>query len=219
MASIDVREIFEDPSVAELAEAITAKDDARVRQLVPKVDLAARGDQNVTLLEWALLNQNVSAMNILLDAGADPAQTGVDDSTVVHMAAAANDPVYLETLLSHGANPNVPDAGNGATPLSSALMGDRTDQFKMLLAAGADPDHPDRGGNTALHVAGLINRPQRAMDLLEAGANAAAKNAQNATFEEYLFVTDPELLNDEKKRELDALVTWLRAHPTQGADG
>jgi ankyrin repeat protein len=219
MADVNVHDIFEDPAAAELAEAIAARDDARVRALAPAVDLSTRGDEQVTLLEWALLNKNAAALQLLLDAGADPAQPGLDDDTVVHLAAQDDDPAYLRLLLAHGASPDVAASGNGATPLSAALMADRIEQFRMLLAAGADPGHADRAGNTPLHVAGKINRPGRAIDLLRAGADAAARNAQDATFEDYLVMTDPELFDDRARADLDALIDWLREHPTPAPRG
>jgi len=219
MADVNVHDIFEDPAAAELAEAIAARDDARVRALAPAVDLSTRGDEQVTLLEWALLNKNAAALQLLLDAGADPAQPGLDDDTVVHLAAQDDDPAYLRLLLAHGASPDVAASDNGATPLSAALMADRVEQFRMLLAAGADPGHADRAGNTPLHVAGKINRPGRAIDLLRAGADAAARNAQDATFEDYLVMTDPELFDDRARADLDALIDWLREHPTPAPRG
>ncbi len=218
MSVVDVDQIFADPRVAELAGVIAEGDIPRVRDLAAKVDLKARGDKNVTLLQWALLNRSLEGMNALLDAGADPSQAGMDGDTVVHFAAMANDPAYLNALLAHGAKPDCMNADTGATPLRSALMGERIDQFRALLAAGADPDHADRTGNTPLHVAGQINEPARALDLLIAGADPGARNAQGVTFQRYLFMTRAELLNTETRRDREAVEAWLKAHqiPLEG---
>lgn len=210
--AVDAREVFADPQVAELAEAAARGDAARVRALAPGVDLSTRGDKHVTLLQWALLNRSIDGLKALLDAGADPAQPGMDGDTVVHFAAKANDPAYLAELLARGVDPNVANADTGAGPLAAALMGEAEPQFRALLKAGADPNRADRMGNTPLHVAGQINEPARALDLLEAGADPQARNRQGATFQRYLFMTRAALLNAETRRRREAVEAWLKAH-------
>lgn len=212
MAVVDIHEVFADPAVAELAEAVAAGDSADIRRLAAGVDLRTHGDKNVTLLEWAVLNQSLDGLKTLLELGADPAEPGIDGGTVVHMAAMVNDPAYLDVLLAHGAAPDTPHGENGSAPLSAALMGERSAQFHRLLQAGADVNHADRLGNTALHVAGKINQPDRALELLQAGADANARNRQNVTFQRYLFMTPPSLLNAQTRGSREALVAWLREH-------
>jgi uncharacterized protein len=206
-------EIFPDPSVAALAEALAAgADSARVRELAQGVDLSSTGDKRVTLLQWALLHRNLEGMQALLDAGADPAQPGMDGDTAVHFACMLEDPRFLQALLAHGADPDTANGDTGAAPLRAALVTEREEQFRMLLAAGADPDHADRMGNTPLHVAGLINEPRRALDLLNAGADPARRNVQDVTFQRYLFLTRPDLLDADTSRAWEAVLSWLFAH-------
>jgi ankyrin repeat protein len=164
-------------------------------------------------------NKRLDSLKALLDAGADPLQPGMDGDTVVHFAAKANDPAYLDALLARGVDPNVGNAITGAGPLSAALMGEAEPQFRALLKAGADPNRADRMGNTALHVAGQINEPARALDLLEAGADPQARNAQGVTFQRYLFMTRAALLNAETRRDREAVEAWLKARgiPLEGA--
>lgn len=209
--AVNVNQIFPDPAVARLAEAAARGDRRRVAELAPGVNLAAQGDDGVTLLQWALLNKSADGMEALLDAGADPNQVGLDGDTVVHLAAMADDSRYLALLLARGADPNVAHGETRATPLRDALIGEREPQFRALLAAGADPNRADRMGNTPLHVAGQINEPARALDLLNAGADPAARNLQNATFQRYLFMTRVSLLNAETRRDREAVQAWLTA--------
>ena len=205
-------DVFSEPAVAALADAIARGDIAEVRRLAPAADLSAHGDKRITLLQWALMQRQPEAMRALIDAGADLALPGLDGDTVLHTAAMANDPAYLRLLLAVGADPDVRNAETGATPLRNALMGERTEQFHALLAAGADPDHADRTGNTPLHVAAQVNEPALALELLQAGADPQARNAQGATFQRYLFMTRSALLSTDARRQREAVEAWLTAH-------
>ncbi|WP_407353561.1 ankyrin repeat domain-containing protein [Luteimonas sp. R10] len=210
---MDANQVFSDPRTAELAEAVAAGDAGRVRALAQAgAALDARGDKQVTLLQWALLNKSLRGMEALLDAGADPAQPGVDGDTVIHLAAMADDPKYLALLLERGADPDARNADTQATPLMSALRGGRDVQFTALLAAGADPNATDRGGNTALHQAAKYNDPGHALKLLEAGADPNATNVQDVTFQRFLFKTREDVLSGEARRGREAIRDWLRAH-------
>ena len=55
---VDVHEVFPDIRVVKLAEAIADNDAKRVHLLAKGTDLRAHGDKNVTLLEWAIVNQS-----------------------------------------------------------------------------------------------------------------------------------------------------------------
>lgn len=205
-------DVFEDPVVATLAEAIRVHDNANVRVLASRADLRACGDRNVTLLQWALLQRNADALGVLIEAGADPAQPGLDGDTVVHLATMAEDPVWLDTLLALSVNPNVVNAHTGAVPLCEALMNGRERQFHRLLATpGIDLDHADAGGNTPLHVAAMINAPARVLELLEAGADPGLRNRQGATFQRYLFKVRLDMMDVEGSRCWEDVLEWMVA--------
>lgn len=210
---VEANQAFSDPRVAELADAAASGDAARVGALAQSgVPLDARGDKDVTLLQWALLARSERGMAALLDAGADPAQPGIDGDTAIHTAAMANDARYLKLLLAHGADANARNSVTGATPLASALRGGRAEQFTDLLAAGADPGLADRGGNTPLHQAAKYNDARHVLALLEAGANPTAENVQGVTFQRFLFQTREDVLNAETRRARKAVRDWLEAH-------
>lgn len=208
---LDARQVFSDPRVAELARAAAAGDIARVRALAPAIDLATRGDKDITLLQWAVFNRGHAGLGALLDAGADPTQPGIDGDTVVHLASQVNDARYLQLLLAKGANPNVPNGITRATPLHSAIRGSREAQYRALLAAGADHKLADRTGNTALHLAAQTNQPAFVLDLLNRGTDPHARNAQKVTFQNYLFMTRRSLLTAEARANRDAVRAWLSA--------
>lgn len=200
---------FPDDRMAQIAEAVARGDAPRIRQLAQGVDLDAQGDKGVTLLEWSIWSQSPQGMRALLDSGADPHAQGMDGTTVVHMAAKVDDPIYLQQLLAHGAKVDVASYSTGETPLAEAVLSGRDEQFRMLLAAGADPNHADEMGNTPLHVAGKLGRAGYALELLQRQADPYARNAQQATFQDYLYQTPEHILSAKAKQELAALRAWL----------
>lgn len=204
---------FSDPQVASLAEATASGDVNRIRDLVARgVSVNSRGDHGMNLLQWSVLNKSSQGLAALLDIGADPTQADDSGDTVVRFAAMANDPIYLQILLTHHIDPNIPQRISGETPLASALLGNRDRQFAMLLRAGADLGRTDRMGNTALHVAAKINAFDRVMDLLEAGAPPNAINRQHCTFQCYLFMTPTDILTKSAHEQQSMVVMWLEAH-------
>ena len=216
-------EAFPDARVTPMARAVARGDARRIARLAAEgVDVDARGDTGINLLQWAVLTRSKAGLAALLDAGADPVRADDAGTTVVHFAALANDPAYLAILLARGADPNTPNGVTRATPIVSALMGQREQQFHMLLAAGADPGRADRMGNTPLHQAAKINATARVLDLLEAGAPPEARNQQGATFQHYLFRTSERILSEERRRGRAEVIDWLRRHdiavdPSSGA--
>lgn len=211
MHKVDVHEVFADAGVAALAEAIADENSAQVHRLARAVNLDSQGDDRVTLLQWAILSESVVGLEALLQEGANPALQGMDGYTAIHTAAMVEDPAYLEILLKHGVDPNTRNS-EGQTPLFTAITGKRDAQFEALLKAGANPNTADSVGDTPLHIAGSINDPARALALLRAGANPAAINSQRVTFQDYLFQANPRLLNEQAKRDREAISTWLVDH-------
>jgi ankyrin repeat protein len=209
---VDVHEVFPDTRVVELAEAIADNDAKRVHLLAKSTDLRTRGDKNVTLLEWAIVNQSKRAFEALLEEGADPALPGIDNSTAAHMAAMVNDPYYLRVLLERGLDPNLQDQRIREPLLSASLMGAREEQFDALLAAGANPNVSDSMGDTPLHVAAQVNQYRHTLALLKSGANPLSVNAQGSTFQNYLFMGDARLLLPEARAELSLIEDWLKEH-------
>ncbi|WP_428628085.1 ankyrin repeat domain-containing protein [Sphingopyxis sp.] len=153
-----------------------------------------------------------SALRKLLDAGADPMLPDRDGDTAIHYAAMDRNPAYLELFLARGLSPDTRNRVSGRTPIMSAMLAERDRQFTLLMAAGANLAQTDMTGNTPLHVAAQINKPRYVLTLLNAGAPAAARNAQGQTFQRYLFMTPGHLLNEETWRLRRAVATWLLQH-------
>ncbi|VXB13359.1 conserved exported hypothetical protein [Luteimonas sp. 9C] len=211
--AMDARAAFTDARAGALADAVAADDAQAVRaQVQAGADPNARGEQDVNLLQIAMLAQAKDALKALLDAGADPNAPGLGGATAVHGAAIADDPDYLRIVLDRRGDPDARHGETNATPLAGAT-GPRTDaQFRMLLAAGANPGAADRTGNTPLHKAAMINAGDHVLALLDAGADPLAKNSQGATFQRFFFKTPDARLNAAARAQREAVVAWLQAH-------
>lgn len=208
---------FHDPAVVPLANAIAAGDVARIRALAATTDLSARGEEGVTLLEWAIWTQRPESLAALLDAGADASQPGMDQETVAHMAAMVEPPEYLRVLIAHKAPIDIVSPRGGWTPIFRAVESRRDAQFEMLKEAGADLHRADAMGNTLLHIAASVNDGDRVYQLLEAGVDPKATNARGETFQTALFAGSDARLNAQGKAARQKVRDWLVAHgiPTE----
>lgn len=220
MSNADANNVFADAKAVALANAALAVDSARMHSLIGEgANPNAQGKDDVTLLEWALLRQSKPAMTALLDAGANPSLPGLGGDTVLHMAAKANDPSYLKLLLDHGADPNAPHGLTKAPPIDAALMNPNTAAFDLLLAHHADPNRTDRLGDTPLHVAAQVHKPQCVLALLKAGADPSLRNKRGDTFQVYFNVLPAGGLNSTAKAEHEAVHQWLREHQVAVEEG
>jgi len=203
---------FHDPAVVPLAEAVARGDTARIRVLAPSTDLSARGEDDVTLLEWAIWNQQPAALSALLEAGADPAAPGMDQETVAHMAAMVNDAQYLQVLIAHGAPVDIVGARGGRTPIFRSVESRRDPQFDLLVEAGADIHRTDSMGNSLLHVAAQVNDAARVLQLLQLGADPGVTNSRGDTFQASLFSGSDARLNDAGRKSRQQVRDWLTSH-------
>ena len=201
---------FSDPSILPLANAVAAGDVAAIRTLAPESDLAARGDRNVTLLEWAIWNQKPQSLEAFLEAGADPTLIGMDNETVVHMAAMVDPPEYLEILIKHGVDIDTPRPTNGWTPIFVAVMYGQHTQRDMLIKAGANLTRKDKLGSTLLHVG--AKDPDNVLALLREGVDPTVRNNAGVTFQPSFFRTPEAILNREGKAGRQKVRDWLGQH-------
>lgn len=220
MSKADANNVFSDAKTIALANAALEGDNVRVRTLVNEgANPNAQGKDGVTLLEWALLRQSKPGMTALLNAGANPSQPGLGGDTALHMAAKADDASYLKLLLDHGADPNAPHGVTQAPPIDAALMNPQNDAFELLLAHRADLNRADRMGDTPLHVAAQVHKPQCVLELLKAGADASLRNKGGKTFQTYFNILPAGGLNPAAKAEHEAVHQWLREHQVAVEEG
>lgn len=80
-------------------------------------------------------------LRLLLEAGADPAQRGLNDGTALHHAVARRDAEALRLLLAHGADPTARTRiDDHSTPLEDAEAGGFAEGIALLRG----PEAPSR---------------------------------------------------------------------------
>jgi ankyrin repeat protein len=99
--------------------------------------LAANPGDVQTAFGLAVINGNLAAARLALDAGADAGAflPTHSHSTALHQAAIDDDVAMIELLLAHGARPDVPDTLWGGTPLGWAIHENRAAARARLEAA------------------------------------------------------------------------------------
>ncbi|TDE94949.1 ankyrin repeat domain-containing protein [Occultella glacieicola] len=214
----DVAEHFPDDDDAELARAVAAGDSGAVARLVADgADPDARGADDLTMLQWAILVENADGLAALLDAGADPdlngsaGKTPLEDTVDVNTSDAASEEL-VPILLAAGADVNAANSITGVMALGAACVTSSDLAIDLLLGAGADPDGADANGSRPLHDCARVNRGGQLVVLLDAGADPLAETSGGATFQDYYFGYDPELLNDRAAAERAEVIAWLQAH-------
>jgi hypothetical protein len=95
-------------------------------------------------------------------------------------AAVLGDTRTVQTLLRHGADPNLPGGVNGWTPLMHAIHKNHPGTIQALLAAGADVNARGRSGETALMMAAGYGDTPIVELLLDSGADPRAEALDGA---------------------------------------
>lgn len=195
-----------------LAQAVADGDTVDIATLSSHTRPNPSGQDNVTLLEWAIWNRQPGSLAALLLAGFDPSTPGMDGESVAHLAASVDDPRYLQVLIEHRAPVDLIGGRAARTPIFRAVQSRRDAQFELLLAAGADINRADAMGNTLLHVAAEVGDAARALQLLKAGANYDTTNIRGVRFQSLLFEQDSARLNTKGRADRQAVLDWLAAN-------
>ena len=112
---------------------------------------AATIETGGTALMWALAAPHPDIVRLLLDRGADPAQSTTVGFTPLMFAARNGDRAMAQALIAHGVDVNDTSA-DGTHVLPFAIVSGRDQFAHFLLEQGADPNG-QMGGVSGLHAA------------------------------------------------------------------
>jgi ankyrin repeat protein len=141
----------------------------------------ARRRDGWTLLDGAVVNTNLTAVQLLLKSKADPNDSQIDGRSILFRALC--DTNILEALLDAGAkvDPVTPDETEW-TPLGAAANESNVPAMEILLKHGANPNFHNRNGVTPLHRAAYVRADRNVFELLlEAKANPNVRTGNGKT--------------------------------------
>ena len=132
----------------ELAKAIEQGEVDQVKKLAPETDLNKPGQQDMTLLFWALSN----AIN--------------DKKTAPQLE-------IITDLVKAGADPLQPRPAGGSSPAEFVLKGDSGDWIKAMLDGGLSPDAKDKTFHEPILFETIKAKNTETLEaMLDYGANA-----------------------------------------------
>lgn len=175
--SYTASEFFTGPQL-EMAEAIERNDMVALHQGYEQgIDLHARGDRQITLMWFALLQENTDAIRTLVELGVHPNESPVEGGgTPLGQALRHKDARYLEAMLDGGLSPNdaTDNEGNHKDyPLIfSAITSGTLEHVQLLVERGADIHYRlrDGVGSSPLDSSTTGTKPEIAIYLFEQGA-------------------------------------------------
>lgn len=122
-------------------------------------------------LLYAVRENHLSTVNLLLKSGADPNLVMMDGDFVLCEAATRSSHLQIcRSLLKSGADPCIANK-LGCTALHIAAFHGRADVARLLIQAGANVNHRDRHGHGPLTCSISRNHKNVATLLLENGAD------------------------------------------------
>ena len=161
---------FFEGDMLNIAKAIKKKDVEKITKLGKALeDIDAPGKHGMTLLGFAVNDENPVAIKSLMALGADPSIELPELGSVAYHAMWRKSDEPLKALLESGMDPNLRDEED--TLIFNTPLLDESDAMKLLVEYGADVNARDSLGNTPLlHL--VSTGFDEVLYLLEHGADA-----------------------------------------------
>jgi len=164
----------------ELAKAIEQGEVSEVKKLAPETDLNKPGQQDMTLLFWALSNaindkKTAPQLEIITDlvkAGADPLQPRpAGGSSPAEFVLQGDSGDWINALLDGGLSPDAKDKVHHDPIIMETIKAKNTETLKAMLDRGANINVTDSLGNTLLIYALDYGKHDHVLLLLDRGAD------------------------------------------------
>jgi ankyrin repeat protein len=164
-----------------LVDAVKRADVPAMRTLIQKrVDVNAPAIDGSTALHWAVQQDGVDLVDLLLGAGANVKAENRYHVTALSIACTNGNFGIVERLLKAGADPNTALPG-GETALMTAARTGKPEIIKALVAYGANPNAKESSrGQTPLMWAAAEGNVAAIKVLVEAGADLNARTGSTA---------------------------------------
>ena len=134
-----------------------------------------------TWLHRAADENEVEAIGLLIEAGANVNARENHGLTPLHYAAFRNAVEAIESLVKAGADIKAREKEGGCTPLHSAARNNAVEAIESLVKAGADIKARDTGGWTPLYDAVSNNAVEAIFSLVNLGANVNERDGNGDT--------------------------------------
>ncbi len=173
-----------------LAKAIERGEVDEVKKLAPNTDLNKPGQQDMTLLFWAISNAiydqktapRLKIITELVKTGADPLQPRpAGGSSPAEFVLNADSGVWINALLDGGLSPDAKSKTFNKPIIFDTLEAKNTETLKAMLDRGVDINIPDTLGNTLLIDALDFHSYEHVLLLLERGANTNSRDSNGWT--------------------------------------
>ncbi|WP_418647839.1 ankyrin repeat domain-containing protein [Thauera butanivorans] len=175
-----------------MAQAIERNDIARLKQLAQGQDLGLKGDKDMDLMWFAILQENFDAITALVALGVNPDnQVAQGLGSALHIAFMKHDDIrYLKAMLDGGLSPNHRHPRQEMM-LQRGVSGG-LEHVKLLLQRGTRLNDRDSIGGTAVTEAVSRAKPDIAIYLVRQGAdfNTHKTNGVSVAWSVHLSVQD-----------------------------
>lgn len=145
-----------------------------------ELDLNAKDRNKRTALWYAVENQNIECLTLLLEMGADPSDSGLLTDVPMQKAVEYGNLEILKLLFKFGADVAIEDYEDYSF-IMTALESYDHEIFRLLLERGADPHYISEARQSPIHLACYLGNLLAVEQLILAGVNCDLQDQMGFT--------------------------------------